>query len=80
MKGPKMTIQVTFNEKEMQELVSLLTRTQMFSKNVIEIYKFDGSNDSIIAPMAFDASGHLYQSSGVLLSLLKDMGVVLDDK
>ena len=71
-----MTIQVTFNDKEMEELVSLLSRVQMFSSNVIQQYRFDGSNNDIIAASAFDAAGHLYQSSGVLLSILKETGVV----
>ena len=83
-KGVKMSgnidIQMTLNEKDVNELISLLKRTEHFAKEVIQWYKLDGTNDEKVARMSFDASGHLYQSSGYLINLFKDMGVIPNDK
>lgn len=68
--------QITLNEKDLHELISLLQRTKYFSASVTEAFKFDKSNDNTVARMAFDASGHLYQSSSYLLSLFEDFGLV----
>ena len=75
-----MEIQFTLNEKDLQELISLLQRTNYFAATVIEAYKFDGTFDSFVSKISFDASGHLYQSSGYLLSLFKDLGLIEKDK
>lgn len=68
-------IQITLNEKDVNELISLLQRTKYFANEVITWYKFDGSHDEKVAKLSFDASGHLYQSSGYLLNLFNELGL-----